>query len=119
MKDTQIHEGLENETLRAAICTGLLLSFHDKMPKLPELVYPKGDTEGCILWGIEAMRRDILVKQFDIDKSVRQLAYVRMMKEMGWSEHDACEYIGKSGEYYRNFIGTEEEFNNLIAKLKD
>ena len=56
---------------------------------------------------------------FEIDKAIRQLAYVNMMKEMGWSEHDISDNIPKSGEYHRNFIGTEEEYNNLIAKIKD
>lgn len=118
MKDTEIHVGLENETIREAICNGLINSDINCHEKTPLPVYPKGDDIGVILWRIEVLKNDIKVKEKDIDNSVRLLAYVKLMKEYGWEEHDISDELGKTGEHYRSFIGTEEEYNNLLNKIK-
>ena len=118
MKDTNIHEGLENETLREVICNGLIKACFDKLPEPPQRNYPN-DSEGQILYRVESKRQDIKEAEFEIDKAVRQLPYVKMMNEFGWSEHDISDYLGKTGEYYRSFIGTGEEYNNLLTKIKN
>ena len=118
MKDTQIHEGLENETLREVISIGLLKSHSDKYPDKPMQMYPKGDKIGTILWSIEQKREDIKKKEFEIEKQVRQLAYITLMEDKGWIEHDTSDYLAKTGVWFKSFIGTEEEYDNLIKKIQ-
>ena len=112
-----MHQGLGDETLREVICSGLLKAHFDRYPEQPRRPFPNG-SKAIALYRIENYREKIKEIEFNLDKDVRLIGYLTLMEDMGWDGFDVSEYIPMSGEHHRDFIGTEEEYEELIIKLK-
>lgn len=118
MNDLTIHEGLTDASTRDAICDGLLATYFTDEKVKPTMLYPhNSSTTDKIVWSICDRQDKIKAIEKDIERDKTRLALITLMELKGWAEHDISDEISKGGEYNRTFIGTEEEYNNLIKNL--
>lgn len=118
MNDLTIHDGLTDASIRDAITDGLNETYFNKtkveVPKYPH----RGSVTDNIMWSIAEKQCKIANIEYEIDNDKKRLALITLMKLKDWKEHDVSDVIPRCGEYHRSFIGTEEEYNNLINKYK-
>lgn len=122
MKDNQIHKGLPDENIRDVV-SDLLLRI--ALTDYEKINYSEYRESMSSIDYLQYKLEQIAVKQRNLDKEKEfegNLYLCRVtMENHGWEEHDVCEYTTRcsNNKLWRTFIGTEEEYNNLIKLLKE
>ena len=108
-----MHNGLVNAEVRDFISFQLCEvqeKINKNRPERIELV--NGD---YMRYRIETLENEIKVKQHELQLVNHLNALITIMKSFNWKDYDVSDYIKCKTEIgYRNFIGTIEEYNNLI-----
>jgi cell division GTPase FtsZ len=112
MKDNEVHIGLEKSELRDFF-SYQLGKLHESTTKNS----PIFKNDDYIQYGID--NAQLMIEYYTNDKlrleSVRALTL--LMKQQGWIEHDISDHTDKTNEFYIHFVGTEDEYNELLVKL--
>lgn len=113
MKDNEVHIGLNKAELRDFF--GYQLG---KLHEPPPEKSPKVKNDDYIQYGID--KSQLMIEYYTENKlrleSVRALTL--LMKQEGWSEHDVSDHTIKTNDFYIHFIGTQDEFVDLLLKTK-
>jgi hypothetical protein len=127
MKDTEIHNGMENEIMREFFANNLVeihgsecsnaRTFESDKQAIYRLPNDRSDF-GSLRNSISRKKIELNFEKTALALLEKKLCVLILMREVGWSDYDISEYIPCSGEHYRCFIGTEKEHENLISKLE-
>lgn len=120
MKDTEIHNGLENQIMRDTISLNLSLREGENY-KVDYSTYDYNfENTELILWKIQNFDKQIIhikkLKQFFSDK----LAWVTLMNNYGWQEYDVSDVADRINYdvNWKPFIGTEQEYEKFIEQFE-
>ena len=103
MQNSEIHNGLENNEVR------------DFLGKELHLCRMNG---GCNSEEyIKMLELQIIEAKIRIDVCKRLTALSQLINFKGWSEFDISDRIYYNKSTYIPFIGTQEEYDNLIVKI--
>jgi hypothetical protein len=117
MKNSEIHNGLENQLIRDFLAMSMVKAYEDEcnnkkvyQPYSNNFEYYISDCESEIEF--HKKRLSILKQKYSI---------ISLIKAQGWDEFDVSdETIRDSGyRFSMNFIGTKKEFDILIKSLKE
>lgn len=119
MLDTNIHNHLDKKEIRNIISDGLL-AIYLLNPKRADL--SKFPTEATaderILWEIETLEVEKENIDAKIEANRKRYGFIKLMQEFGWDEWDVSDHVRRKDSMWRNFIGTEDEYNELMKKLQ-
>jgi hypothetical protein len=110
MKDTEIHKGLPNSEIRDMLSKIISESMYN-----PAIEYPT-DKKGFDA-RIEWAKRQIKHFEKEISNAENMKAVEIIAKTYNWKEYDVSDYVVGTDRLYRNFFGTEKEYENLCEKL--
>ncbi len=124
MKDTEIHDNLDQKELRDYFSEALLNIYLDmdktqstKLTKTQEIYKESAnDIISICKRGLAIARMELRFNQEAVTQSEKKLALFLLTEERGWSEYDVSDYVTKTKYYCRNFIGTEKEHESFIKK---
>jgi len=111
MKDTEIHNGLEQKELRDFFSESIYKTNFDTT-ELSEKKYKINDYD-CL---IENLKIDLSKINSEIKKYETLKSIFLLMKNMGWDEFDCSDFTIRTGKFYRSFIGTKKEYDDLFNK---
>jgi len=109
MKDTEIHEGLENKEIRDFLSKSIVDVYKEK-GRAPLFTY---DSENVFDNSIKHTKLQIKNLESEVVKLETLKSVGILAKNMGWEEFDISDHISKTGKMYRNFFGTEKEFEKF------
>lgn len=126
MHDYEQHVGFENSELRDFLSINLLKAYnetnkqHTILSEEKKKIYSGGNKSP-----LEYAERAVLISQKELEYAIEihkinkmKLGVLILMNERGWKEHDMGEYLDKPIFPYLNFIGTNEEANDLKSILE-
>lgn len=118
MKNSEIHKGLLNENVRNFLANELR-DFYDNEVKNKKEQIP--NMENAFDWVIKDAEAIIEFNKRRIEYLIARKGLYSIIKKYGWEEHDVSDYISLDTGYdlCLAFIGTEEEYNQLMKKLKE
>lgn len=120
MKNSEIHNGLENKDRRDYFGIQLVKLWDEEIKNVkPTLPYSRHEDDPFD-WSIKDTEAEIekLKKQLEILK--QKQAVVRLIAMCGWKEFDVSDQVERDMPYKlkMNFIGTDEEYEkHLVPKL--
>ena len=109
MKDTEIHNGLPEKEIRDFFSE---LIMKDIMPKTAIHQYPLNQDPFVIALNNEKI--NLMNSQNEIKRLEKIIAVRTLIKEKGWNEYDCSDYVERTDEHWKNFIGTEKEFKKFM-----
>lgn len=116
MKDTDIHNGLPDAIIRDFLSQQLVNIFDEEV-KIQNEPCAQGKTPLETILNRHIHEAN---KHTKLAECVRnKMGIVALIKVKGWDEFDVSDQVikaDKSATLYRNFIGTEEEYNELFAE---
>ncbi len=116
MKNSEIHQGLENAYLRDYFAISVMKNFQKEYST--KLEHVSSDIENP--WASTILRSEKTIeyekKRLEIFKE-RQALFV-LIKAQGWKEHDVSDETEKDLESWLSFIGTEDEYDRFVESLK-
>ncbi len=71
-----------------------------------------------VLASIEFLEQEIKKLQEMLEKRKRYLVVQSLISEKGWNDFDISDEISYNSETYFPFIGTLDEYDELIAKIE-
>lgn len=113
MKDTEIHVGLPNKEIRDFLSKQSSADFYKKATNKPT-----DASMGYIDKRIFALRESISIALAEIKYLENLKAIDAMLAMIGYEEWDVSDLVQKSGDNCLSFIGTREEYDNLLKQLK-
>ena len=122
MKDTEIHEGLENEFLRDYFSDQIVLAhktliennqIRDEKAKETSLLARQNNFE----YSISSCENRIDQEQRELKRLKGLQAIKLLINSQGWEERDVSDETYRTDVMGRSFIGTEEEYNCLLKKI--
>ena len=125
MKDTEVHNGLDGKEMRD-FYQETLVSYNAKQSAIDKLlveerqaVYKlhRNDKFGVLRRNIDRLSVESKHTQESLKMAECILGLFLTMDGLNWKDHDMSDYISCSGEHYRSFIGTQEEFDNFIKQF--
>lgn len=121
MKDTEMHQGLENELLRNYFAQQLL-QFQIDLKESNE-IHKKNAPEFHKIKGVDysllSIRNSLEKNQRDLKAFEGIKAVSILMKAHGWEEYDLSDEVMRTGDYlHLAFIGTREEHEALLAQIE-
>lgn len=119
MKDIDIHNGLPEQELRDYFSQELVKSMVAEIHNRKHI--PNYNAEDPIQWAIEDAEAHVKYHQKRLEILKRRHAIIRLIKERGWQEFDVSDHVVNlyAMELSMNFIGTEDEYNNLYKKFEN
>jgi len=112
MKLSEIHNGLENQNIREMLSK----KIGDLVFNLPQKI--QVDNKLYILdWSIKNEEAEIAYHTELLNKTKEKQACRLLIKMMGWEEYDVSDYTQLDLPNWINFIGTENEYHNLLKQL--
>lgn len=116
MKNSEIHQGLENAYLRDYFAISVMKNFEKEYStKLEHVCFDiENPWESTILKTEKTIEYE--KKRLEIFKE-RQALFC-LIKAQGWKEHDVSDETEKDLDGWLNFVGTEEEYDVFIESLK-
>lgn len=113
MKDTEIHNGLENKEIRDFLSKSIVDANNININKTVNCLHDNAfdnyiEAQRCIIENANA-----LIQQYEIFKAVKTIA-----NNQNWKEFDVSDFVKKTDNTWcRTFFGTEIEYDNLIIKI--
>jgi len=126
MKDTEMHLGLSDETIRNFFSKLLGYISEQKSELIKREASENQDAHrrstneinhGYLRTAIEIndIRIRCMIESRKLDQDI--LAIIILIERQGWKEHDLSDYIQKTGNSYCPFIGTDAEAKILLSEL--
>ena len=118
MKDSEIHNGLSDEHERKFLSYELvsILELESTCKKNTTLYYGTPPWE----WAIRDCKNIIEYNQERLKILELRKGLDAVIKNHGWEEYDVSDYVIKEGDKYcKPFIGTEEEYEELIKIIEN
>lgn len=116
MKNNEIHQGLPNKEVRDFLSEQLTDSRYSTPPQ--EEMPPPSSMDN-LDWAILSAERTRNLAANQLEYLKRTKAVYILMKKMGWTEWDVSDETTRVGEHWLSFLGTEEEYNNLIKQIEN
>ena len=118
MKDIDIHNGLPEQELRDFFSQELVKSWVSEIHNKKSV--PRYNEADPIQWAIGDAEADIQYHKKRLEILKQRHALFTLIKERGWKEHDVSDYVLNlyAMEMKMSFIGTDDEYNNLMKKLE-
>ncbi len=127
--DLNMHEGLSDKIFRDffrdSLCETYLLDlkigkeYEEKKSSIYRIEPRPKKTIDYIKLNNKFAELELQVWNSRIKLNNRRIALITLMEDKGWAEHDISDEMGKTGEHYLSFIGTEKEHKELIKKVID
>jgi hypothetical protein len=123
MKDTEIHNGLSDAYIRDFFsdaigqCFSELTKIAKEKNEASSQVYKDTRGKHVLDYTIESHKVNIKYDSLSLAVVEKNKALCILAEDKGWKEWDASDLIRESGDHFRNFIGTEDEFRELIISL--
>lgn len=123
MKDTEIHVGLSDAYIRDFFsdsigqCFSELAKISKEKNEASSQVYKDTRDKHILDYTIESHKVSIKYDSLSLAIVEKNKALCILAEDKGWKEWDTSDLIRKSGDQFRNFIGTEDEFRELIISL--
>jgi hypothetical protein len=116
MKNSDIHIGHKNKEVRDFLSEQLIINGFQRNTNKKEIVPHQ---ENTLEWSIKDAEKQIEYFQRYIQNLKNLQAIEQLISTNGWQEFDVSDYVDKDVEDgWMSFIGTEEEYNDLIKILK-
>lgn len=125
--DTEVHQGLENKEMRDMFQQVLVdvyakdIGLNKSMEQENIAVYGRGN-RGEKFWHLrsQVMINAIRLKHAQewLKCSELRLGILLTMDTLNWREFDISDQLGRSGEHFRSFIGTEEEHQKFMEQFE-
>lgn len=118
MKNSKIHEGLENKEIRDFLSLSLVKLFDRECNNKKEIIpYDKENPFETLIKNDEEQVK-LLLKNIDINKE--KLAIIKLIKNNGWEEFDISDYTQNDTGYrlWMSFIGTKEEYEKFMEQIE-
>lgn len=109
MKDTEIHDGLSEKEVRNFLSEQIMIHV---MPDFRQHEYKPG--EDAYVVALNNARIDMMNAQLEISRCETMIGIRNILKSKGWEEFDCSNHVVQTGKNWRNFLGTEEEFNKFM-----
>jgi len=120
MKNSKIHENKVNAEVRDFLSLSLVKIFEDECANNRGFI--EYDKDNPINWAISDCEMDIIFHQRRLELLKQKQAVIALIKMNGWQEFDVSDWVEKDmHNKYKlaiPFIGTQEEYDNLILELK-
>ena len=113
MKNSEIHKGLEKKEIRDLI--GELLGQRFQTKEREPLAF---DENNPFDDDIHQIKYDIIYYQNYLKHMEKKKAAYNLMKHLNLERYDVSDYVAKDLPCYMLFIGTEEEYNDLIKNFQ-
>ena len=116
MKNSEIHNGLENQVIRDFLAMSMVKTFEEEMNN--KKIYPPYSND--FEYHIRDCENEIEFHKKRLSILKQKAGIINLIKAQGWDEFDVSDETTNDSGYTlkMNFIGTEEEFNHLEEKLK-
>lgn len=116
MKDTEIHNGLDNQILRNYLSQSMVDSI---VKGFDNVIAPVPYNENSLQWAKESAIAQIEQLQRTVKITEIKQAIMLLTQEQGWSEHDVSDYVQSSysSRLHMTFVGTEAEHNDFMVSL--
>jgi len=118
MKNSKIHDGLENKEIRDFLSLQMVKA-NEELFKNNENRKPSPYREDAFEQAITMTERELerLTKHLEVLKT--QKSILTLIKNQGWLEFDVSDETTKDLPYTlkMNFIGTQQEYDNLLKTL--
>lgn len=115
MKNSEIHKGFVNPIIRDFLAIQMCKAFEiDSNNKPKACVYNSG-----LEWVIENSEEQIRYNKELIKNAKNKMAILQLIENEGWVEFDVSDETQNDTGYklHMNFIGTQEEYNDLIKRF--
>lgn len=118
--DNEVHNGLENQPMRDSIARMIAEAWELEKSNLnyKEKNRVPYDTENPETWVIENAKQDIIIAKETIRIANTRLGIKGLMNMHGWTDWDISDWVSQTTDGWLHFIGTEEEYNTIMEKLK-
>lgn len=118
MKDTEIHNGLDNDLLRDFLSKSSVESYeHVKSNKKnpPSHSEFKGATSG-LDWSISSALVRISNEKLELDRLEKLKAILIIAGMNDWEEYDVSDHVSKTSydSFCYSFFGTKDEYDNFM-----
>lgn len=119
MKNSKIHQGFEKSEIRDFLGTALLKSSDQELSLAKKPVPFSINSENSLEWLIRSYENEMELLKEKIAILNERSAILSIIKKEGWKEFDVSDETKKDHNYtlWMNFIGTEEEYANLIESI--
>lgn len=120
MKNSNIHEGLPQKEIRDFLSMSMLKAWHNENNNKKDYS-ALGGLKNSIEKAIAIAEADIKFLQKYVENLKTREAIFKLIELNGWQEHDVSDETEKDIIGYNqwmSFIGTEEEYIELITNLK-
>ena len=116
MKNSEIHNGLENQVIRDFLAMSMVKTFEEEMNN--KKIYPPYSND--FEYHIRVCENEIEFHKKRLSILKQRVAIINLIKAQGWDEFDVSDETTNDSGYTLQmlFIGTKEEFNRLEEKLK-
>lgn len=118
MKSTEIHNGLDKKEIRDFLAISLV-ELNQKSIDNQRKTVPHNSNLSPIDWRIKDCELKIEYNDNEVKILKQQAAVIKIMEMNGWQEYDVSDETINDTEYtyYRSFIGTQHEYDNLIKDI--
>ena len=117
MKDTGIHNNLEQKELRNFFSEMIYNSnFSQREKPIKKFNSDKNDPYGNT---IRNLKIDVDELNFQIKEAENLRSIFILLNQQGWKEFDCSDHVSRTSDFYRSFIGTEKEFNEFIKNIEN
>ena len=118
MKDTEIHNNKTNARIRDFLSLSLVRIFDEECNnRKPAILH---DYDNPIDWAVHDCKLDIAHYQRKLELLEQKQAVIKLINMNGWKEFDVSDYVEKDSAFKlkMSFLGTEDEYYNLMLELK-
>ena len=121
MKNTEIHIGLENSSLRDFLSLSIIKYYKQEGENKKPVTPYRSKGENAFEYSIKECENEINFQNKKLALLKELQAIITLIKIQGWEEFDVSDETERDPDYHQwmNFIGTQEEYNLFIKNLKN
>lgn len=118
MKNNQIHEGFDKQDIRDFISMTFVQILEKETAIKPKIV--KYDNKYPFEYEIKKLEEEISITQQRLILAKQKNALYQIMVIQGWTDVDVsdCTLKDNDNRFFMNFIGTKDEHNELLKKIR-
>lgn len=126
IKDTEVHNGLEGKEMRNFYQETLVNYYARELANGKKREQAKREAYANIsIDKFDVLRRMTKVAEIELEYAQEnlkitecRLGLLQTMYGLNWKEFDMSDYIPCSGQHYRCFIGTDEEYEKFKKQFE-
>jgi len=118
MKNSEIHDGLNQQELRDFLSIAIVKNYQQKLDNKKLIVSCR--LSSTFEWVIEDCKNEIEFQNKRLQLLKEKQAIITLIKMQKWDEFDVSDETEKDLKYALkiSFIGTQQEYNDLMGILK-